>query len=1243
MFGVVMRRLASIVLLPGLVLLHSLALIPLPAADAPVTNDYAAIDALFAKHCLDCHAAQEPEGKLVLETFETLMRGGESGKVLVPGKSAESLLVKMVEGSFERDGKKKVMPPGKRKKLQPDEIALLKSWIDSGALPPKEPGKLVRELVTPKIQPTVPPRRSILAAAWSPSLKLLALARHGEVELYSPDTRAVVRNLTGHRGQVNALAFSADGKTLASAAGEPGLFGEGKLWDAAEGKLLRTFEGHRDAIYSIAISPDGKTLGTGSYDQKIKLWEIDTGKELHTLSAHNGAVFDLAFRPDGKILASASADRTVKLWNVATGKRTDTLSQPLKELYALAWSSSGRRLFAGGVDNRIRVWEVSEAAAETTNPLLLSKFAHEGAILNLALAPDGKSLLSSADDGTVKLFSAADVTEKLALPPQPDLAPALAFIGEKTIAVGRLDGALEFYDTTSGKVVPPPAPELSRADPRGFQRGQRVSLMLTGKNLTGVTNLVLSHPKLTGEVASVPSATEVVVNIESAIDLPRGAYELSVRAAGGESGKLKLHIDDLPQVYETRATNSDSLPVSFWGALDTPADKDEFSLDAKAGQTLVFDLAVKSLGSKLANPSITLVDAHGAVLESDSAFDGSDCFIAFKVPADGRYLARVADQMLASSVDHFYRLSVGALPGVTSIFPLSVGTNIEADVQLIGFNLPANSTAHVKTGAPGEVDVPLDVEKFRARRAFKVLAASGPQLVETEPNDTLASAAVLPAPAAFNARIDHPGDADLFRFEAKAGEPWILETDAARRGSPVDTRIEVLHPDGKPVARLLLQAVRNSAVTFRGIDSVTTDCRVENWEEMELNEFLYLQGEVVKLFRAPQGPDSGFLFYASAGKRRAFFDTSATAHALDEPCYTVEPHPLGAKLPPNGLPTFTLLYQNDDDGERRLGSDSKLTFTAPTNGSYLVRVTDTRGHGGDRFAYRLVVREPRPDFTVSLGGANPTIHAGSGQSFTVTADRTDGFDGEIRVDIKGVPPGFTVTTPLVIQAGHSEAKGTLRAALDAAKPHDTNASATKVTATASVAGKTVTKDVNNFGKITLGDKPKLWVSFEPYLEVATNHLDSASTLAPQPASESDKPHSEGPLSPSERERAGMSGLSNSIPHSSLAQTDPPIELTLAPGERLPAWLKIKRNGHEDLVTFFVENLPHGVIVDDIGLNGVLIPKGENERKIFLSAAKWVPEQERWCYAIEQNAGKQTSRPVLLKVRKPAPNQSVSAK
>src|SRR5262245_36316613 len=89
---------------------------PLFAADPPV--DYSSVDALLAKHCLDCHASQEPDGKLVLETYTNLMQGGESGRVIVPGRSAESLLVQAVEVGLARDGKKKIMPPGKREKLK---------------------------------------------------------------------------------------------------------------------------------------------------------------------------------------------------------------------------------------------------------------------------------------------------------------------------------------------------------------------------------------------------------------------------------------------------------------------------------------------------------------------------------------------------------------------------------------------------------------------------------------------------------------------------------------------------------------------------------------------------------------------------------------------------------------------------------------------------------------------------------------------------------------------------------------------------------------------------------------------------------------------------------------------------------------------------------------------------------------------------------------------------------------------
>ena len=95
----------------------------------------------------------------------------------------------------------------------------------------------------------------------------------------------------------------------------------------------------------------------------------------------------------------------------------------------------------------------------------------------------------------------------------------------------------------------------------------------------------------------------------------------------------------------------------------------------------------------------------------------------------------------------------------------------------------------------------------------------------------------------------------------------------------------------------------------------------------------------------------------------------------------------------------------------------------------------------------------------------------------------------------------------------------------------------------------------------------------------------------------------------------------------------PAEITIAPGQTLPVWLSVRRNGHEELITFSVDNLPHGVIVDDIGLSGVLLEKGLSERRIFLTCARWVPETDRLCFAIENQAGRQTSRPVMLHVKR----------
>jgi WD40 repeat protein/mono/diheme cytochrome c family protein len=420
--------------------------------------DYAAVHQIFQRECVECHASQDPEGGLVMESYADLMKGGKAGPAITPGNASDSLLVKFLEGRSDRKGKNQFMPPGKREHLPPKEIALIRAWIDAGAKPPAQEMASRKELKVPLIAPKTQPRRAIKSVAWSETAGMFAVARYGEVELFKPGTSEPKHSLTGHVGAVNAVAFSRDGKFIFAAAGQTGLFGEIRQWDVASGKLVQVFEGHLDALYAVAVSPDGKLMASGGYDQQIILWDINSGKQTRTLKGHNGCVYDLDFRTDGKILASASADRTVKLWDVASGERRDTLSQSVKEIYSVAFSLDGKRLAGAGVDSRIRVWEISERATETTNPLLYSKFGHEGAILNLAFSPDGKWLVSTAEDRTVKLWDFRPMREIRILEKQPDWAPGLAFgqAGQQII-VGRLDGTFGLYQAASGEPVSPPS------------------------------------------------------------------------------------------------------------------------------------------------------------------------------------------------------------------------------------------------------------------------------------------------------------------------------------------------------------------------------------------------------------------------------------------------------------------------------------------------------------------------------------------------------------------------------------------------------------------------------------------------------------------------------------------------------------------------------------------------------------------------------------------------------------------
>jgi mono/diheme cytochrome c family protein len=1201
------------------------------------TVDFSAkIAPLFEEHCVDCHAADDPDGELSLETFGSLIKGGKTGKAITPGNAQDSLLVKFIEGRSGKEGKNRFMPPGKKEHLTPAEIALIRQWIDAGAPPPATEPKIADVLANlPKIAPTAERKKAIQALAYSPKTGLIAVGSYASAQLIDAATRQPRGTISGLAGKVNALVFSPDGSTLFIAAGDAGIGGIAYQWrvgDPGPAELVRKFEGHKDALYALALSPDGETLATGSYDQKIKLWNVETGAEIKTLNGHNGAIFGLSFRPDGKVLASASADRTVKLWDVASGKRLDTFSQPLKEQTAVAFAPDGRTVAAAGVDNRIRVWTVSAAAEEGTNPLRFTRFAHEGAILNLVFSGDGSLIASSAADRTVKLWSASDLTELHLLGPQPDWAPALALVGGAKLALGRLDGSLAFYDTATGKLAPPPppmaamnppkkpamplAPVITRLEPGGLQSGTTTNIRLTGRNLAGMKEVKFSGAGLHASITSInPAGTIADLAVAADAGASRAQVGMSVVTPAGASVIENVFVDSLPQIVAAASPQPaklDALPINIWGTLQATGQTDQFRFSARKGQTIVFDLAAKRIGSKALAPRLEILDAQHKLIAANNGLDsGSDPFIAFSAPGDGEYTVRVLEITLEGSPNHSYRLTVGELPYVTGWWPLSVPANQESQIHLVGPNLKTEFVT-VKAGADGEITLPLDTELYRSRVAMRVAVSSLPETLEQEPNDTVDQAQPLTVPASVNGRLMNPNgdgpDVDLYRIDAEKGEQLVIETRAAMFGSPADTKIEVLDEKGQPVPRLLLQATKDSWLTLRSSDSNNSGIRLGQFSEMALNDYMYFNGEVVKILRLARGPDADMIYYMRNALRRDYFDTSASGHGLDEPCYVVEPKPVGAKIVANGLPVFTLYYVNDDDGERELGKDSRLHFTAPAKGRYLIRVSDTRGWGGERFAYRLIVRRPEPDFAASLFAKTPAvIPAGSGQQFIVKANRTDGFDGDVRVDISGLPPGFYASTPVVVQAAHLTAAGCLYA-LPEAKPGAADFRNVKVTATATLNGQEVVKEITGFPKITVAAPPKQALFMEPDI--------------------AGKPEGDGRTAPAK-----------------------PYEITITPGGRVSAWLRVDRHGNDGLLALDVEGLPHGVIVDSIGLNGVQIRANENERGIFLSCDSRVPEQDRLCQVVagsvkvtESIEGLQSSFPILLKVRKAPPAvQTASAK
>ena len=424
-----------------------------------------------------------------------------------------------------------------------------------------------------------------------------------------------------------------------------------------------------------------------------------------------------------------------------------------------------------------------------------------------------------------------------------------------------------------------------------------------------------------------------------------------------------------------------------------------------------------------------------------------------------------------------------------------------------------------------------------------------------------------------------PGDpARYYRFHAARGEKVMAVVNARRSGSPLDSYLQILEPDGRPVERAVIRSVAQTEITLFDRDAISPGIRLLLFPDLQQNDYVMIGRELLQVGSLAKGVDDDTQFRSYRGQRQGQLGTTPEYHTIGSKVYRVEVHPAGSVFPPNGMPLVHLNYENDDGGPL-YGRDSVIDFTAPHDGDYLVRITDTQNRTGNQYSFKLELHAPRPDYSVSINPAVITVPAGSSVPVTIGIERFEEFTGPVNVKLTGLPPGIHATETTI------QALETSAVVMVSADPGALTASGKMVPARYRLETSATAEGTMVAHNLEMDDARKVAVGALPVIEVSS----------------------------------------------------PTSKVTVRSGGRAMIHVAIKRlKGYMGRVPVDVLNLPAGMRVADVGLNGILIPEGQTERDIVLDCPVNTPAQERWI-GVQFNAeGGQGCAlpPMVLTVLKP---------
>ena len=431
---------------------------PIPPGEVSFTKQ---IQPILRTHCQGCHQPAKQGGDYVMTSFDTLLKGGESGEAaVVPGQPAKSELISQITPGA--DGKF-AMPKGAAKPLNPAEIELVTKWIAEGAK--DDTPVSTREKYDMEHPPVYAAPAVITSVRYSPDGSLLAISGYHEVLIYKADGSGLVSRLVGLSERIESAAFSSDGKELAVAGGSPGRFGEIQIWNVAEKKLRYSANFGFDTLYGASWSPNGKMVSFGCSDNTVRAIDAESGQQVVFNGAHTDWVLDTAFSVNSDHLVSVGRDMTMKLTEVATQRFIDNITSITPGALKGGLSTIDRHpqkdeFLVGGSDGAPKTFKMIRTSARQIgdNANLLREFpALPGRVYGVAFSRDGNLIAagSSSDGaGQVRVYQAADgkLISQTEVPDGGIFTVAFNLDGTQLAAAG-FDGQVLLINVADGKIV----------------------------------------------------------------------------------------------------------------------------------------------------------------------------------------------------------------------------------------------------------------------------------------------------------------------------------------------------------------------------------------------------------------------------------------------------------------------------------------------------------------------------------------------------------------------------------------------------------------------------------------------------------------------------------------------------------------------------------------------------------------------------------------------------------------------